>query len=68
MAAGGVAFGSWVGMMVWDAVSSIVTGLPSWDPGAVARLGVLLACAAFAGAWIPARRAAYTPPVQLLTP
>ena len=67
VAAGGVAFGSWVGMMVWDAVSGIVSGLPAWDPGAVGRLALLLAGAAVLGAWLPAHRAAYTVPARLLS-
>jgi putative ABC transport system permease protein len=66
VAVGGVAFGSWLGMMVWDAVSGLVAGLPSWDPGDVARLGALLAVAAIAGAWLPAWRAVHTPPAALL--
>jgi putative ABC transport system permease protein len=66
VAGGGVAFGSWLGMMVWDAVSGLVAGLPSWDPGDVARLGVLLAVAAIAGAWLPAWRAVHTPPAAQL--
>jgi putative ABC transport system permease protein len=67
VAAGGVAFGSWVGMMVWDAVSGIVSGLPSWEPGAVGRLGLLLAAAAVLGAWLPAHKATHTVPARLLS-
>jgi hypothetical protein len=67
VAAGGVTFGSWFGMMMWDAVSGIVSGLPSWDPGAVARLGLLLAAAAVLGAWLPAHRATHTVPARLLS-
>jgi ABC-type antimicrobial peptide transport system permease subunit len=66
VAVGGVAFGSWLGMIVWDALSGIITGLPSWDPGEVARLGLLLALAAIAGAWLPAYRATHAPPARLL--
>jgi putative ABC transport system permease protein len=67
VAVGGMAFGSWLGMMVWDAMSGILSGLPAWDPHTVARLGVLLAVAAVAGAWLPARRATHGPPARLLT-
>ncbi len=66
VAAGGVACGSWLGMMVWGGVGDIVAGLPAWDPANVARLGVLLATAALAGAWLPAWRATHTPPARLL--
>jgi putative ABC transport system permease protein len=65
VAVAGVAFGSWVGMMVWDAVRTVVAGLPSWDPGAVLRYGVLLAAAALAGALLPAWRAVRAAPATL---
>ena len=66
VALGGGAFGAWVGMMVWDALGSAVPGLPAWDAGALLRAGALLAAAALAGAYLPARRAARTPPAALL--
>ncbi len=66
VAAGGAAFGSWLGMMVWDALGSAVSGLPAWDPAAVLRYGLLLTAAALAGAVVPAWRAAHTPPTALL--
>jgi hypothetical protein len=62
----GVAFGSWLGMMAWDALGSVVAGLPAWDPGAVGRSGALLAAAALAGALLPAWRAARASPAALL--
>jgi hypothetical protein len=41
-------------MMAWDALGTVVAGLPAWDPGAVGRYGLLLAAAALAGALLPA--------------
>jgi putative ABC transport system permease protein len=66
VAGGGVAFGSWVGLMVWDALRSAVATLPPWDPHAVLRFGLLLGAAALAGALIPARRATRAAPAALL--
>ncbi len=66
VALAGAAFGSWLGMMVWDALRSVVPGLPAWDPGAVLRYALLLAAAALAGAFLPARRAARAAPASLL--
>jgi putative ABC transport system permease protein len=65
VAAGGVAFGTWLGMIAWDALGSVVAGLPPWDPAAVARYGALLAVAALAGATLPAWRAARASPAAL---
>ena len=45
VALAGIAFGSWVGMMLWDALSAAVARLPAWDPHALARYGLLLAAA-----------------------
>ena len=66
VAAGGVAFGSWLGMMAWDALGNVVAGLPAWDPSAVVRCGLLLAAAALAGALPPAWRAAQASPAALI--
>jgi putative ABC transport system permease protein len=66
VAIGGAAFGSWLGLMVWDTLGNVVAGLPAWDPGAVLRYGLLLGVAALAGALLPAWRAAHTPPAALL--
>ena len=68
MAVAGVVFGAWLGMMLWDAVRGIVSGLPPWEPGAVGRLAVVLAVAALAGAWLPAYRATRAQPTRLLSP
>jgi putative ABC transport system permease protein len=62
----GVAFALWVGTMLWDAVQASVAGLPAWDPAVVWHYGALLAAAAFAGAVLPAWRAARTAPARLV--
>lgn len=66
VAAWGIAFGAWVGMMVWDAVYRLSETLPAWDPAAVAWSSLLLGGAALAGAFIPAWRAVRTPPAVLI--
>lgn len=66
VAAGGVVFGCWSGMMLWDALGSVVAGLPAWDSPAVLRVALLLAIATFVGALLPAWRAARTPPATLI--
>jgi putative ABC transport system permease protein len=65
VAAGGVAFGCWSGMMAWDALRSAVAGLPAWDLGAVLRIALLLAAATLVGALLPAWRAARASPAAL---
>jgi len=67
VAVAGAAFGSWLGMMVWDAIGNVVSGLPAWQPAAVVRYGLLLCAAALAGALLPAWRAAHAPPTALLS-
>ena len=66
VAVAGVAFGVWVGLMVWDALSAAVAGLPAWDPRAVAGYGMLLVAATVLGALLPAWRAARAAPARLL--
>ena len=66
VALAGVAFGTWAGMMAWDALTAAVAGLPAWDPRAVAGYGVLLVVATIAGALLPAWRAARATPARLL--
>ncbi len=67
VAAWGMAFGTWLGMMVWDAVHSLSATLPTWDPTAVGWSSLLLGGAALAGTFIPAWRAAHTPPAALIS-
>jgi len=66
VAVGGAVFGWWLGLMVWDALGNLVAGVPTWESAAVLRYALLLGAAALAGAWVPAWRAARTPPVTLL--
>jgi putative ABC transport system permease protein len=66
VAVAGIAFGSWVGMMVWDGVHARAASLPAWDPKAVVWSGILLGGAALAGALLPAWRASRTPPATLI--
>ena len=66
VAVGASAFGSWLGIMVWDALRGLVSGLPAWDPGALLRYALLLCGAALAGALLPAWRAAHAQPTTLL--
>jgi putative ABC transport system permease protein len=66
VALAGIAFGTWVGMMLWDALSAAVARLPAWDPRAVAGYGLLLAAATLAGALLPAWRAVRATPARLL--
>ena len=66
VAAAGVAFGTWAGIAAWDALQTVVAGLPAWDPHAVLRYGALLAAATLAGALVPALRASRQSPVRLL--
>ena len=62
----GLAFGTWVGLMVWDALSAAVAGLPAWDWRALTGYGLLLVAATVAGALLPAWRAARATPARLL--
>lgn len=66
VAAAGAAFGCWAGMMAWDAMRAVVTGLPAWDFEAVLRFALLLAFAALAGAVLPAWRAVRAAPAALV--
>ncbi len=67
VAAWGIAFGAWVGLMVWDAVHGLSAVLPAWDPAGVGWSALLLGGAALAGAAVPAWRAAHTPPATLIS-
>ena len=66
VAAGGVAVALWCGVMLWDTLTSIVAGLPPWEPGVLLRYAVLLAITAFAGALFPAWRVAHGAPAELI--
>jgi len=66
VAAWGIGIGGWVGMMVWDAAYQLSETVPKWSPAAAAWSSLLLAGAALAGAFVPAWRAARTPPATLI--
>jgi putative ABC transport system permease protein len=66
VAIAGVAFGLWCGVVVWGTLTSIIAGLPPWEPSELARYAVLLVVAALAGAMLPAWRAAHTAPAVLV--
>jgi hypothetical protein len=62
----GIILGVWFGMPMWEAVASLVPGLPSWDTKVLTYTALLLAMIALAGALGPAWRAAHLPPASLL--
>ncbi len=66
VAAAGVAFGLWFGTFVWGSLTSIIAGLPPWEPMILLRYALLLTLAALAGAMLPAWRAAHTAPAVLI--
>ena len=66
VAASGIVFGLWFGIMVWGALTSVVAGLPAWEPSVLIRFAVLLAIAAVVGALLPASRIAYAAPATLI--
>jgi hypothetical protein len=66
VAVGGVAVGLWCGMTLWGGLTSVLAGLPPWEPGVVLRFSLLLTLAAVAGALLPAWRVARTAPAVLL--
>jgi len=66
VAVGGVAVGLWCGMTLWGGLTSVLAGLPPWEPGVVLRFSLLLTLAAVTGALLPAWRVARTAPAVLL--
>jgi putative ABC transport system permease protein len=66
VAVGGVAVGLWCGMTLWGGLTSVLAGLPPWEPGVVLRFSLLLTLAAVAGALLPAWRVARAAPAALL--
>lgn len=66
VALAGIAFGLWVGMMVWDALRAADASLPAWDAGAVLRYALLLTAATLLGALLPVWRASRLAPARLL--
>jgi len=66
VAVGGVAVGLWCGMTLWGGLTSVLAGLPPWEPDVVLRFSLLLTLAAVAGALLPAWRVTRTAPAALL--
>jgi MacB-like periplasmic core domain/FtsX-like permease family len=66
VAAGGVAFGAWLGQMFWDVLPRIVPGAPAFDSAVVLQTGLLLATLTLAVAAFMAARFTRTPVSALL--
>ncbi len=62
----GVVIGLWFGPALWQGLSQLVVGLPSWDPGIVAGYGSVLVATAIAGAVLPGWQAINAPPAELI--
>ena len=66
VAVSGIVFGLWCGIIVWGALTSVVAGLPPWEPSVLIRFSVLLSLAAVVGALLPAWRIAHASPATLV--
>ncbi len=66
VAAGGVGIGVAGAMAFGSVLESLLFGIDARDPGTVLGVTLLLLCVAFAGSYIPARRAALIDPVTPL--
>ena len=62
----GLGFGVTAAFLAGRLLRSLLFGVRSWEPSILAVVAAALAAAALAAAWIPARRAAATDPVQAL--
>ena len=62
----GLAFGITASLLTGRLLRSLLFGVRSWEPSVLAAVAATLAAAALAAAWIPARRAAATDPIQSL--
>jgi hypothetical protein len=62
----GVAAGLWFGWPLWGELPRVAPGLDPWSMSTVSRFGFMLVGAAFAGALLPAWRAARMTPVALI--
>jgi hypothetical protein len=62
----GVATGLWFGWPLWGELPRVAPGLDPWSMSTVSRFGCVLVGAAFAGALVPAWRAARMTPVALI--
>ena len=62
----GLAVGTFATLILARALSSLLFGVPPWDPVALASAAGLLALATLAASYLPARRAARVDPVSIL--
>ena len=62
----GLAAGTAATLVLARALSSLLFGVPPWDPIALASAAALLALATLAASYLPARRAARVDPVSIL--
>ena len=67
VAVGGMAVALAMGPSVWSALGTIIRGLPTWDPGLLARFAGLLVGMALLSAAPPTWRLLRAPPASLLT-
>jgi putative ABC transport system permease protein len=63
----GVAAGCWFGWSVWNVLPTILTGAATWDTGALAAAAIPLVLSTLAGAVLPALRALWDTPVNLIS-
>jgi putative ABC transport system permease protein len=62
----GLAVGTSATLILARALSSLLFGVPPWDPVALGSAAALLALATLAASYLPARRAARVDPVSIL--
>jgi ABC-type antimicrobial peptide transport system permease subunit len=66
LAAVGLAAGTAATLVLARTLSSLLFGVPPWDPVILASAGMLLALATLAATYLPARRAARVDPASIL--
>jgi predicted permease len=66
LAAAGLAAGTAATLVLARTLSSLLFGVPPWDPVILASAGMLLALATLAASYLPARRAARVDPASIL--
>jgi ABC-type antimicrobial peptide transport system permease subunit len=62
----GLAAGIGATLVLARTLSSLLFGVPPWDPITLMSAGALLATATFAASYLPARRAARVDPASIL--
>jgi putative ABC transport system permease protein len=63
----GVAAGCWFGWSVWSVLPTMLTGAATWDSSALAVAAAPLVLSALVGAVVPALRALWDTPVNLIS-